>query len=124
MNKSVLITGGCYGTGYAVAERFAQEGYNIFVCGRDKSKADAAAKAISEKYGVCAKGYQTSTFEQDEVCKIFADIKQNGYSVDSLVLNAANLGIGQESLNVDIEDFMGVYKIIVAWNFMMAREAA
>ena len=124
MNKSVFVTGGCYGTGYTVAERFAKEGYNVFVSGRDKEKADAAAKTISEKYGVYAKGYQTVTFEQDEVCEIFADIKRNGHSVDSLVLNAANLGIGQNSLEVDVEDFMGVYKINVAWNFMMAREAA
>lgn len=124
MNKSVFVTGGCYGTGYAVAERFAKEGYNVFISGRDKNKADNAAKAISEKYGVYAKGYQTSSFEQDEVCEIFADIEQNGYRVDSLVLNAANLGIGQESLSVNVEDFMGVYKINVAWNFMMAREAA
>ncbi len=124
MSKSVFVTGGCYGTGYAVAERFAKEGYNVFVSGRDKGKADAAAKAISEKYRVYAKGYHTSTFEQDEVCEIFADIEKNGFRVDSLVLNAANLGIGQESLSVDVEDFMGVYKINVAWNFMMAREAA
>ena len=124
MNKSVFVTGGCYGTGYAVAERFAKEGYNVFVSGRDKSKAIDAAKAISEKYGVYAKGYQTLSFEQDEVCEIFADIEKNGFRVDSIVLNAANLGIGQESLSVDIEDFMGVYKINVVWNFMMAREAA
>ena len=124
MNKSVFVTGGCYGTGYAVAERFAKEGYNVFISGRDEDKAGNAAKAISEKYGVFAKGYQTSTFEQDEVCEIFADIEQNGYSVDSIVLNAANLGIGQESLTVNVEDFIGVYKINVAWNFMMAREAA
>lgn len=124
MNKSVFVTGGCYGTGYAVAERFAKEGYNVFVSGRDKSKANDAAKAISEKYGVYAKGYQTLSFEQDEVCEIFADIEKNGFRVDSLVLNAANLGIGQESLSVDVEDFMGVYKINVVWNFMMAREAA
>lgn len=124
MNKSVFITGACYGTGYAIAERFAKEGYNVFISGRDISKASAAAKAISDKYGVYAKGYQTATFEQEEVRKIFSDIDKNGYRVDSLVLNAANLGIGQESLTVDIDDFMGVYKINVLWNFMMAREAA
>lgn len=124
MTKSVFITGGCYGTGYAIAEKFAQEGYNIFVSGRDKDKADAAAKGISEKYRVYAKGYRTADFSQDEVCEIFADIEKNGFRVDSLVLNAANLGIGQDSLTVDIDDFMGVYKINVAWNFMMAREAA
>ena len=124
MSKSVFVTGGCYGTGFAVAERFAKEGYNVFVSGRDKEKAEGAAKAISEKYGVYAKGYQTTTFEQNEVCEIFADIEIHGCRVDCLVLNAANLGIGQESLSVDIEDFMSVYKINIAWNFMMSREAA
>jgi len=34
MNKSVFVTGACYGTGYAIAERFAKEGYNIFISGR------------------------------------------------------------------------------------------
>ena len=122
--KSVFITGACYGTGYAVAERFAREKYNVFISGRDKNKAETAAKSISEKYGVYAKGYQTVTFEQSEVSKIFCDIEKNGYSIDTLVLNAANLGIGQESFNVDVEDFAGVYKINVMWNFMMSREAA
>ena len=51
MAKSAFITGGCYGTGYAVAERFAKEGYNIFISGRGKSKVDKAALEISEKYG-------------------------------------------------------------------------
>lgn len=124
MAKSAFITGGCYGTGYAVAERFAKEGYNIFISGRGKSKVDKAALEISEKYGVTAIGYQTVTFDQAEVSKIFGDIEKKGFSIGNIVLNAANLGIDQESLSVDIEDFMSVYKINVAWNFMMAREAA
>ena len=124
MSNSVFVTGGCYGTGFAIAERFAKEGYNVFISGRDKGKADSAAKALSEKYNVFAKGYQTETFEQEEVTEIFADIEKSGYIVNSIVLNAANLGIGQQSLSVDINDFMGVYKINIAWNFMMAREAA
>lgn len=124
MKRSVFVTGACYGTGYAIAERFAQEGYNVFLSGRNQEKADNAAKALHEKYGIFAKGYQTAAFDQDEVCGIFADIEKNGFTVDSIVLNAANLGIGQESMNVDIDDFMSVYKINVAWNFMMAREAA
>lgn len=124
MNKSVLVTGGCYGTGYAIAERFAKSGYDVFVCGRDKSKADAAAEKLEATYGIKAAGYETKEFSQSEVTKIFADIKEKGFYVKTIVLNAANLGIGQESLTVDIDDFMDVYKINVAWNFMMAREAA
>lgn len=57
MSESVFITGGCYGTGYTIAEKFASEGYNVFISGRDKDKADSAATSISQKYGVFAKGY-------------------------------------------------------------------
>lgn len=124
MSKSVFITGACYGTGFAIAERFAKENYNVFISGRDFEKAEDSAKRLREKYGVFAKGYKTSTFEQDEVTEIFNDIKSLGFSIDTLVLNAANLGIGQESLSLDMSDFEGVYKINVFWNFMMARQAA
>ena len=124
MKKSVFITGACYGTGFAIADRFAKENYNVFISSRDLEKADEAAKRLTEKYGVFAKGYRTVSFDQSEVENIFADIKNSGYSVDSLVLNAANLGIGQESLTLNMDDFEGVYKINVFWNFMMARQAA
>ena len=124
MNKSVFITGACQGTGFAIAERFAKESYNVFVSGRDLERAETAAEKLRTQYGIFAKGYQTTEFDQNEVTAIFSDITKNGFSVDAIVLNAANLGIGQESLSVDAEDFESVYKINVFWNFMMAREAA
>ncbi len=124
MNKAVFVTGGCYGTGYAIADRFAKSGYSVFVSGRDKAKAESAAKSLQKTYGINAAGYETTDFSQDEVTSIFADIKEKGFYVSTIVLNAANLGIGQESLTVDIDTFMDVYRINVAWNFMMAREAA
>ena len=126
MTKSVFITGATYGTGYAIAERFAKEGYAVFIGSRRSEDSDAAAKSISEKYGVFSKGYcyQTTTLDEAEVRSIFDDIKAEGYLIDSLVLNAANLGIGQVSLEVDINEFMGVYTTNIGWNFLMAREAA
>ncbi len=124
MAKSVFVTGACYGTGFAIAERFAKEGFNVFVSGRGETEAYDAAKTLSDKYGIFAKGYRTTKFDQDEVSEIFADIEMNGYSINCIVLNAANLGIGQESLSVDINDFADVYGINVLWNFMMSRAAA
>ncbi len=126
MKKSVFVTGATYGTGYAIAERFAKEGYDVFIGSRDIEKSEEAAKKIAEKYSVFAKGYQyqTVTLDEDEVKAIFDDIRSMGYLVDTLVLNAANLGIGQVSLEVDIADFMGVYTTNIGWNFLMAREAA
>ena len=124
MKRSVFVTGATSGTGYAIACRFAKEGYAVFIGSRDGEKAALAAKTVAEAYGVAAKGYRTEIFNEENVRAIFADIRAQGYLLDTLVLNAANLGIGQVSLDVDMDDFMEVYKTNVGWNFMLAREAA
>lgn len=126
MKRSVFVTGATYGTGYAIAERFAREGYDVFIGSREIEKSAEAAKKLSEKYGVFTKGYeyQTVTLDESQVKAIFDDIRAEGYLLDTIVFNAANLGIGQVSLEVDINDFMGVYTTNIGWNFLMAREAA
>jgi NAD(P)-dependent dehydrogenase (short-subunit alcohol dehydrogenase family) len=124
MKKSVFVTGATNGTGFAIAERFAREGYDVFIGSRSKENSQESAKKLADKYGIFAKGYQTKIFDEDNVKEIFADIRSMGYLLDTLVLNAANLGIGQVSLDVDINEFMSVYNTNIGWNFMMSREAA
>lgn len=124
MRKSVFVTGATNGTGYAIAKRFAQEGYDVFIGSRRGADAAAAAERIAVSCGVFAKGYETSVGNEENVKEIFADIRSMGYLLDTLVLNAANLGIGQVSLDVDMKDFMEVYNTNIGWNFMLAREAA
>ena len=123
MKKSVFVTGATNGTGFAIAERFAKEGYDVFIGSRSEENSRIAAQKIADKYGVFSKGYKTEIFNEENVKLIFKDIRDMGYLLDTLVLNAANLGIGQESLTVDIEEFMNVYNTNVGWNFLMAREA-
>lgn len=124
MKKSVFVTGATNGTGYAIAERFAKEGYDVFIGSRNGEHSAATAEKLHKAYGVFAKGYQTEVFNEENVKEIFADIRSMGYLLDTLVLNAANLGIGQESLTIDMEEFVGVFQTNVGWNFMLAREAA
>lgn len=124
MRKSVFVTGATNGTGYAIAKRFAEEGYAVFIGSRRQADAAAAAERLAASTGVFAKGYETRIGDEANVKAIFADIRAMGYTPDTLVLNAANLGIGQVSLDVDMQDFMGVFETNVGWNFMMAREAA
>ena len=126
MNKAVFVTGATQGTGYAICERFAKEEYSVFIGSRRSEDSERAARKISETYGVFSKGYayQTDTLDEAEVKAIFDDIRANGYLLDTLVLNAANLGIGQVSIEVDISAFMQVYQVNIGWNFLMARQAA
>lgn len=124
MAKSVFITGATVNTGLGIAEKFAQEGYNLFLGSRSEENAEKTAKELSEKYGVFAKGYGMKIFDEENVKEIFADIKSNGYSIDTLILNAANLGIRQQFFEVPAEEFMDVINTNIGWNFMLSREAA
>ena len=94
--------------GNSCAERFAKEGYDVFIGSRTLESSTAAVERLSAEYGVFAKGYQTEIFNEENVKSIFADIRAQGYLLDTLVLNAADLGIGQVSLDVDYEGGMGV----------------
>ena len=50
MNQSVLVTGATNGTGYAIAARFAKEGYDVFITSRELSRAQEAAQRIMNTY--------------------------------------------------------------------------
>lgn len=124
MNKSVFITGATVNTGLGIAEKFACEGYNLFLGSRNAEKVEQTAKRMSEKYGIFTKGYGMKIFDEEDVKKIFEDIKNQGYLVDCLVLNAANLGINQHFFDVTAEQFMDVINTNIGWNFMISRQAA
>lgn len=125
MEKSVFITGAVVNTGFGVAERFAKEGYTVFIGSRNQESAEGAAKKIAEKYNVVAKGYRAdATMSEEELKAIFDDMKAQGYLLDCLVLNAANLGIRQEFLTVSVEEFSDVIYTNMIWNFILARQAA
>lgn len=57
MQKAMFVTGGTVGTGFATAEKFAQNGYAVFITSRKAERAVEAAGKITDKYGVFAKGY-------------------------------------------------------------------
>ncbi len=122
--KSVFVTGATNGTGFAIASRFAKEGYNVFIGSREEARAAEAAKQIEEKYGVKAVGIGMKVYDEEDVKRCFGILDANGATPDTLVLNAANLGIGQDTLTVPMEDFMNVIHTNMGWNFMLARQAA
>ncbi len=46
--KTALVTGSTAGIGLAIAERLAQEGAEVIICGRNQAKLDAAAERIGK----------------------------------------------------------------------------
>ncbi|MBQ9965680.1 MAG: SDR family oxidoreductase [Clostridia bacterium] len=131
MNKAVFITGAQMGTGYGIAEKFAGEGYDVFITSRKGAEAVAAAEKLSKDFGVFARGYECNIRNEQQVIDIFADIDKTGRFVETVVLNAANMGFnpkdpaaGQDFWTVTPEDFGEVFETNLVWNFTIIRQAA
>ena len=130
MNKAVFITGAQMGTGYAIAEKFAKDGWDVFVTSRRGEEAVRAAKALERDYGIFAKGYECNIRNEQQVIDIFNDIDATGRFVETVVLNAADLGYGtdpakgQDFFTVSVEEFQRVFETNLVWNFTIIRQAA
>ena len=130
MNKAVFVTGGTVGSGLACAERFAKEGYDVFITSRNGERAKEAAKAVAEKYGVFGKGYALDIRDEQRVIDIFNDIDSLDRFVETVVLNSADMGFGTDPtkgmdfFTVPVEEFQRVFETNLVWNFMIVRQAA
>lgn len=130
MGRSVFVTGAHMGTGYAIAEHFAKNGWDVFLTSRNGEKAAMAAEKIAKNHHVFAKGYECNIRNEREVMDIFQNIDETGRFVETVVLNAADLGfgtdpaVGQDFFTVDVEEFGRVFETNLVWNFMIVRQAA
>lgn len=130
MNKSVFITGAQSGTGYAIAETFARNGWDVFITSRNGGEAARAADKLSADYGVFSKGYECNIRNEQQVIDIFNDIDKTGRFVETVVLNAANMGFGNDPakgldfFEQDLAEFQEVFETNLVWNFSMVRQAA
>ncbi|MBE6547015.1 MAG: SDR family oxidoreductase [Ruminococcaceae bacterium] len=129
--KTALITGACINTGVAIVEKFASLGWNVIFTGRSMEKVHAAEKLYTEKFpSVEIYGYHMDsllderTVDEASVEKMFADIDAKGLFVDTLVLNAADQGLGQKIFENPLTDFMKVINTNVVWNYCLCEYAA
>ena len=131
MKKTALITGACINTGVAIVEKFASEGYNVIFTGRNAEKVRASEKEYKAKFpNVEIVGYPVDslidarTVDEASVKNMFADIDSRGLFVETLVLNAADQGLGQKIFENPLTDLMKVINTNVVWNYCLSEHAA
>ncbi|MBR5518587.1 MAG: SDR family oxidoreductase [Clostridia bacterium] len=131
MTKYALVTGACINTGVAIVEKFASEGWNVVFTGRSPEKVQVAEKEYKEKFpNVDIIGYaidsliNETTVDEESVKKLFETLDQKGIFVETLVLNAADQGLGMEIFKSPLTDFMRVLNTNVIWNFCVSEHAA
>ncbi|MDD5603270.1 MAG: SDR family NAD(P)-dependent oxidoreductase [Eubacteriales bacterium] len=120
-----IITGAARNTGYATAERFAGEGYNVCITSRSGEDARKAASEIAASYpGAIVKGYEMPTTDIEKIRDVFRQLKSYFGRLDVLVANATATGYAQNILNTDPEDFDFVMSSNTRGYFFCCQEAA
>ena len=130
MKTYTLITGACINTGVAIVEKFASEGRDIVFTGRSPEKVTAAEAAYREKFpNVSILGYAIDsllderTVDEKSVDDLFHHLDEHGIFVETLVLNAADQGLGITALENPLTDFMRVLNTNVVWNYCLCEHA-
>lgn len=129
--KTALITGACINTGVAIVEKFAAAGYSVVFTGRNETKVREAETAYRAKFpAVPIIGYAIDsllderTVNEAAVEALFAELDKQGIFVETLVLNAADQGLGQKIFENPLTDMMRVINTNVVWNYCLAEHAA
>lgn len=90
-NKYVLVTGGSHGIGRAIALAFAEEGCNIAICARDKSRIEAVVKEI-KFFNVKAIGISADVMKISDHKKVQDKIEELWGGIDILINNVGGGG--------------------------------
>lgn len=130
MKRAMFVTGGTVGSGFAIARRFAREGYDVFITSRSAERAEEAARQVSQEFGVFAKGFALDIRDEQRVIEIFREIDSLDRFVETVVLNSADMGFssdpvkGMDFFTVPVEEFQRVFETNLVWNFTIVRQAA
>lgn len=93
-NKTVVITGGNRGIGYAMAERFAQEGANVAIASIEEQVHDAAA-SLRESTNANILPVVCNVAQLAEVKSLYSTVNEAFNSIDISVQNAGIITIAK-----------------------------
>jgi meso-butanediol dehydrogenase / (S,S)-butanediol dehydrogenase / diacetyl reductase len=106
--KVALITGGSSGIGKVVAEKFAEQGANLYLCARSRDKLKAAEKELS-KYDVKVKTFSADVSDLSAIQAMFDDFT-NTYNGLDILVNGAGVHKPSKFQDYTYEEFDKVMK--------------
>lgn len=120
--KVAIITGSSRGIGYAVAEKFLDNGAKVVVLGSREESASKALANLSEKYDQeNFKGYWPKLTDEESVKEFVEKVLSDFGKVDILV-NCAGVSDNIPSLDADLAHFANVMNINVNGTYNMIHK--
>ncbi|CCQ12094.1 3-hydroxyacyl-CoA dehydrogenase [isoleucine degradation] [Pseudoalteromonas luteoviolacea B = ATCC 29581] len=130
-NKTVVITGGAQGLGFAMAIEMAKHGANLALIDMQESVL-AEAKTTLETHGVTVRTYVANVAVESDVEAVFNAIQTDFGNVTVLINNAGILRDGMLlkykdgaiSAKMSLQQFQSVIDVNLTGVFLCGREAA
>ena len=123
--KVAFITGATRNTGYAIAQRFAQEGWDVCISSRDEACAGEAARRLKAEFP--AVSFLGMAMDPEDIGQIragFQRIEKEFGRLDAFVANAAHLGVGYHTFNTTPERWDSVMNANARGTFFCCQAAA
>lgn len=118
-NKVAVVTGSSRGIGYAIAEKFLDNGAKVAVLGSREESANKAVEKLCEKYDKKNfKAYSPKLTDEESVSKFAKEVLEDFGSVD-IIVNCAGISDNIPSLNADLNHFSNVMDINVNGTYNM-----
>jgi NAD(P)-dependent dehydrogenase (short-subunit alcohol dehydrogenase family) len=122
-NKVAVVTGGSVGIGLGVARAFAREGAHVILAARDRDRVVAAARGLTEEFGVNALGHACDVATAEGCASLVAAGAQAFGGVDILVNNAGT-GSNETILEAPDEKWQSYWDLHVMAAVRLARGLA
>ncbi|SFC78486.1 SDR family oxidoreductase [Pseudoalteromonas denitrificans] len=140
-NKTIVITGGAQGLGFAMAQSFFKQGANIALIDMTQTQLSDAISLLT-KGDITKEGsssdtskvlaYVANVTNEDEVIKVFKQVNHDFGSIDVLINNA---GITRDGMFIKVKEgeivdrmslsqFQSVIDVNLTGVFLCGREAA
>jgi NAD(P)-dependent dehydrogenase (short-subunit alcohol dehydrogenase family) len=126
LNKKVLlITGAAVNTGYAIAHRFASEGYDVCITSRSKTSTENALTHLQTEFpNVHIQGFTLNLEDVSDIKRVFSEVGDTHGQLDVFIPNAIHQAVGLSILNTTPEEFSSVVSVNFRGTFFCCQEAA
>lgn len=105
-----LITGASSGIGKALADNFAESGYDVILAARSIEKMRAHADYLQKRFGITAHVIAADLESPTGAAELHAEIKRRGLTLNALV-NNAGYGTFGEFKDMSLESQLGMMQL-------------
>ena len=120
--KSVLVlgVGPDQGLGVALCKKFAEEGYTVFGCGRNKENMNSLENTSVSNGTI--HGVVADVTNPDDVIHIFKKIDESETQLESVIYNAGNNN-AKPFLEMDLDFFQELWEVCAKGAFLVSQQA-